>query len=311
MKIGFIGLGRMGGHMARNVLSSGEHEMRVFDLSRAAMEALEEDGAIAAASPREAATGADIVFTSLPGPSDVLEVALGEAGVLDSLEAGSVYVDLSTVSPQTLQTVAESAARGVQVLDCPVSGGVAGAEAGNLCLMVGGDRETFDRIKPVLDLIGEPEKVLHCGDIGAGSVCKLVNNLIGLSTGVVLGEAFSMGIAAKVDPGVLFQVVMGSSGASAALAQWDESVLAGNFEPGFALSLGAKDVRLATDLARSLGIPMEMANLTDQKYTEALRAGLGAEASAAVVKLQERRTGAEIRYADEQGVVEQFRPASD
>ncbi len=301
MKIGFIGLGRMGGHMARNVQLSGEHEMRVFDLSRDAMEALVEDGAFAAASPREAATGADIVFTSLPGPSDVLEVALGEAGVLDSLEPGSVYVDLSTVSPQTLQTVAESAARGVQVLDCPVSGGVAGAEAGNLCLMAGGDRETFDRIKPVLDLIGEPEKVLHCGDVGAGSVCKLVNNLVGLSTGVVLGEAFTMGLAAKVDPGILYQVVMGSSGASAALAQWDKSVLAGNFEPGFALSLGAKDVRLATDLARSLGIPMEMANLADQKYTEALRAGLGPEASAAVVKLQERRTGVEIRYADKQG----------
>ncbi len=302
MKIGFIGLGRMGGHMARNVLASGEHEMRVFDLSRDAMEALVDEGAIAAASPRGAAIGADIVFTSLPGPADVLEVALGEAGVLDSLEPGSVYVDLSTVSPQTLQTVAESAsARNVQVLDCPVSGGVGGAESGTLCLMAGGDRETFDRIKPVLDLIGEPEKVLHCGDVGAGSVCKLVNNLVGLSTGVVLGEAFSMGLAAKVDPGILYQVVMGSSGASAALAQWDESVLAGNFEPGFALALGAKDVRLATDLARSLGIPMEMANLADQKYTEALHAGLGPEASAAVVKLQERRTDINIRYAEKRG----------
>jgi 3-hydroxyisobutyrate dehydrogenase len=305
MKIGFIGLGHMGGHMARNVLSSGEHEMRVFDLSPDAIEALVDgsDGrAIAAAGPREAATGADIVFTSLPGPADVLEVALGEAGVLDGLEAGSVYVDLSTVSPQTLQSVADAATgRGVQVLDCPVSGGVGGAEAGTLCLMAGGDRETFDRIKPVLDLIGEPEKVLHCGDVGTGSVCKLVNNLIGLSTGVVLGEAFSMGLAAKVDPGLLFQVVMGSSGASSALAGWDKSVLAGNFEPGFALALAAKDVRLATDLARSLRIPMEMANLADQKYTEALRAGLGPEVSVAVVKLQEQRTGAEIRHAGKQG----------
>ena len=302
MKIGFIGLGHMGGHMARNVLASGDHEMRVFDLSSDAMNSLVDDGAIAATGPRDAAASADIVFTSLPGPSDVLEVALGEAGVLDALQSGSVYVDLSTVSPQTLQTVAEvGVARGVQVFDCPVSGGVGGAEAGTLCLMAGGDRATFDRIKPVLDLIGEPEKVLHCGDIGSGSVCKLVNNLVGLSTGVVLGEAFTMGLAADVDPGILYEVVMGISGASAALAQWDEVVLAGNFEPGFALALGAKDVRLATDLARSLGIPMEMANLADQKYTEALRAELGPEASAAVVKLQEQRTGIEIRYAEKDG----------
>ena len=302
MKIGFIGIGNIGSHMARNVLASGEHEMRVFDISRDAMATLVDDGATAAASPRDAAVGADIVFTSLPGPADVLEVALGEAGILDALEPGSVYVDLSTVSPQTLQTVAEAAsARSVQVLDCPVSGGVIGAEAATLCLMAGGDRETFDRIKPVLDLIGEPEKVLHCGDVGAGSVCKLVNNLVGLSTGVLLAEAFSMGLAAKVDPGILYRVLMGSTGASGTLAQWDESVLAGNFEPGFALTLGAKDVRLATDLARSLGIPMEMANLADQKYTEALNAGLGPEASAAVVKLQERRTDINIRYVEKQG----------
>ena len=136
-------------------------------------------------------------------------------------------------------------------------------------------------------------------DGGRGSVGIGVSKVMGVARGVVLGEAFSMGIAAKVDPGGLCQVVMGGSGASAALAQWDEAVLAGNFEPGFALSLGAKDVRLATDLARSLGIPMKMANLADQKYTEALRAGLGAEASAAVVQLQERRTGAEIRFADD------------
>ncbi len=297
MKIGFIGLGHMGGYMARNVLASGDHELRVFDLSQDAIAALVDDGATAAASPRDAAIGADIVFTSLPGPADVLEVALGEAGVLDALEPGAVFVDLSTVSPQTLQAVAEAAVgRGVQVFDCPVSGGVGGAEAGTLCLMAGGDLETFTRIKPVLDLIGEPDKVLHCGDIGAGSVCKLVNNLIGMSTAVVLGEAFTMGLAAKVDPRILYQVVMGSSGASASLAQWDEGVLAGNFEPGFARALGATDVRLATDLARSLGIPMEMANLADQKYTEALGLELGQEASAAVVKLQERRTGIEIRY---------------
>jgi 3-hydroxyisobutyrate dehydrogenase len=297
MKIGFIGLGRMGGHMARNVLKSGAHEMRVSDTNSDAMDALVADGATAAVSPMDASAGADIVFTSLPGPADVLEVTLGEGGILAGLPDGATYVDLSTVSPETLQRVSQAASgRGIGVLDCPVSGGVAGAEAATLCLMAGGDSAVFENVRPVLNLIGDPKKVILCGDIGAGSVCKLMNNLVGLSTSILLAEAFSTGLAAGVDARTLYQVIMGSTGASVCLSQWENSILAGDFEPGFALALAAKDIRLATDLGRMHGIPMEVSNLSDQKFTEAMASGLGEEVASSVARLQEKRTGIQLRF---------------
>ena len=299
MRIGFIGLGRIGLPMAKHVLEGG-HEMRVFDLHREAAQPLLDAGATWADSPRDAASGAEVVFTSLPGPPDVLEAALGESGVLQGMASGGVYADLSTISPETIERIAHAAqASGIDVLDCPVSGGVQGAEEGTLCLMAGGDAEAFARVRPVLELIGDPEKVIHCGPLGSGSVCKIVNNLIGLSTGVMLSEAFTLGMRAGVDAQTLFEVVSRSTGNSTSLQGWPDTVLARDFEPGFRLALGAKDVRLATDLGRQLGVPMELSNLVDQQYTDALRRGLGPLSSAAVVTLQEERAGVEIREAAE------------
>ena len=174
MNIGFVGVGFMGRHMARNVLNGG-HAMKVYDLTPDAADELISLGATWAGSPREAAEGSDVIFTSLPTPQVVEEVASGEGGVLSGARRGSAYFDLSTTDPATIQRIAARAeSSGVHVLDAPVSGGTPGAEAGTLCVMVGGDRATYDLYKPVLDLIGD--KVMYCGGLGSGAVSKIVNN---------------------------------------------------------------------------------------------------------------------------------------
>ncbi len=286
MKIGFIGLGNMGQHMARHVLEGG-HDLTVFDLSRDAGHPLEDAGATWANSPAEAARGADIVFTSLPLPANVLEVATGEGGVLSTISPGAVFVDLSTIDPDTAKTL-DAAVRsaGAHALDSPVSGGTVGAERGDLCLMVGGDRDVFERVTPILNLIGDGEKLVYCGDIGTGSICKLANNLVGLSTGVIISEAFGMAMKAGVD----------ASGDSAALRGWGTSILKGDFEPGFMVDLAAKDVGLATRLGRSLGLPMEAANIAQQRFIEAQRRGWGRDATPAIGRIQEERAGVEFRF---------------
>lgn len=294
MKVGFVGLGRMGSHMARNLVRAG-HDVTVFDVRPEAVEALVELGAASAKSAVGVSSGAEFVFTSLPGPADVQAVWQGPDGLLSHLKPEAIGVDLSTVDPQTARSVdADARQFGKRFIDAPVSGGVGGAEAGTLSLMVGGPEQDFEEAFPVLSAIGDPEKIYRCGDAGAGSVTKLVNNLIGMTANVVIAEAFSMGVKAGVDADVLWDVVSASSGNSATLAQWKDSVLQRNFEPGFMLALGYKDVRLALELARDLDIPMPLTSETGERFSEAMKENLGAEAAAAVAKLQERDAGVVI-----------------
>ncbi len=264
VRIGFIGVGFMGRHMARNLIQGG-HELTVFDLKREAAEELLSLGASWAASPGAASAASQVVFSSLPRPQDVEEVAMGEGGILSGAGKGTAYFDLSTTDPATIERIAAAAdAKGVHVLDAPVSGGTTGAEKATLCVMVGGDRGVYDEYKPALDLIGD--KVMYCGGLGAGAVCKIVNNLIGLSTGVLLSEAFTLGIKAGVDAETLFTAVAGSSGATQAMQGFPNGIFKRNFDPGFALDLAAKDVGLATQLGRELRVPMEMSNIAQQRY---------------------------------------------
>jgi 3-hydroxyisobutyrate dehydrogenase-like beta-hydroxyacid dehydrogenase len=180
------------------------------------------------------------------------------------------------------------------MLDTPVSGGVYGAAAGSLAVMVGGDERVFRRIKPVLDAIGR--HVVYCGPIGNGSVCKICNNLLSMGTGVLLAEALTLGVKAGVDLAVLADVIANSSGSCRRLTEKHPRFLfKGNFEPGFATALAAKDVRLATDLGREYGIPMELSNLIDQRHVEAMHRGWGAEDSDAVARIQEEKAGVQLR----------------
>jgi 3-hydroxyisobutyrate dehydrogenase len=159
--------------------------------------------------------------------------------------------------------------------------------------MVGGDQATYERYKTTLDAIGD--KVMYCGGPGSGAICKIVNNLIGLSTGVLLSEAFTLGVKAGADPETLYKAISGSSGNTQAMHQFPNGLFKGNFEPGFQLDLAAKDVGLATEMGRRLRVPMEMSNIAQQRYITAQNEGLGRQAAGAVAKLQEERAGIEVR----------------
>ena len=294
MKLGFIGTGNMGNPMAANLIKAG-HQLTVHDLRREAATNLLEMGAEWADSPRAAVPGNDAVLTSLPVPRDVEAVVLGEDGILAGAADGTVVFDLSTNSPTVVRNLHhECAARGVTLLDSPVSGGTYGAAAGTLAVMVGGDRATFDRFESTLGAIGS--HVVYCGDIGAGSVCKICNNLMSMGIGVLLSEALTLGVKAGVDLATLADVIAHSSGSSRRLTEkFSRFLFQGNFEPGFATALAAKDVRLATDLGREYGVPMDLSNLVDQRHVEAMFRGYGPEDSDAVARIQEEKAGVQLR----------------
>ena len=217
MNIGFIGTGNMGNPMAANLIKAG-HQLTVHDLRREAATNLLEMGANWADSPKEAVPGNEAVFTSLPVPRDVEAVVLGENGILEAADSNSVFFDLSTNSPTVVRRLHETcAAKGVTLLDSPVSGGTYGAAAGTLAVMVGGDKDTFDRFKPTLDAIGT--HVVYCGPIGNGSVCKICNNLLSMGTGALLAEALTLGVKAGVELGLLADVINNSSGGCKRLAE--------------------------------------------------------------------------------------------
>jgi 3-hydroxyisobutyrate dehydrogenase len=294
MKVGFVGLGNMGNPMASNLIKAG-HQLTVHDLRREAATNLLEMGATWADTPRDTVPGNEVVFTSLPVPRDVEAVVLGENGILEGADRSSVYLDLSTNSPTAIRRIHDvCAAKGVTVLDAPVSGGVYGAAAATLAVMVGGDRAVFDRMKPTLDAIGS--HVVYCGPIGNGMVCKICNNLLSMGIGVLMAEALTLGVKAGVDLAVLADVIANSSGGNRRLTEkFPRYLFKGNFQPGFATALAAKDVRLATDLGREYGIPMELSNLVDQRHVEAMHRGWGPEDSDAVARIQEEKAGVQLR----------------
>jgi 3-hydroxyisobutyrate dehydrogenase len=234
------------------------------------------------------------VFTALPRPQDVEAVATGDCGILNGAAPDSAFFDLSTSDPDTIHRIAAAAqAKGIHVLDAPVSGGTAGAEQGTLCVMVGGDRSVYERYKPVLELIGE--QVIYCGELGTGAVCKIANNLINLGNYVLVSEALTLGIKAGVKTETLFEAISHSSGNTQSMQEFPAGLFQGQFEPGFQLDLGAKDIGLATAMGRQLRVPMELANIIEQRYLEAKNRGFGQLSAASVVRLQEERAEVEIR----------------
>lgn len=295
MKVGFIGLGTMGASMAYNCLQGG-NEMVVHDIRRESATRHLEAGADWADSPREVAEASEIVFTSLPGPTEVEAVGLGEDGILDGMSEGKVYFDLSTSTPTLIRHIHEqAAARGIHVLDAPVSGGPRGAASRNLAIWVGGDKDVFDRCKPVLDSIGD--KAYYVGPIGCGSVAKLVHNCTGYIVQAALAEVFTMGVKAGVEPLALWQAVRkGAQGRRGTFEGLAEHLLPGKFDPpDFALRLARKDVDLAVGVGREYDVPMRLAQLTLQEMTEALNRGWGHRDSRVAMLLQEERAGVEVR----------------
>ena len=294
MKIGFIGVGTMGAFMASNLQAAG-HALIVNDVRKDAAAPHLAAGAIWAATPREVAKDAEVIFTSLPGPPEVEAVALGADGLLSGMNRGAAFFDLSTNSPGLVRRLhATFAEKGFHVLDAPVSGGPKGAKTRKLALWVGGERTVFDKFKPVLDAIGD--QAYYVGPIGAGSVAKLVHNCAGYAIQTALAEVFTMGVKAGVDPLTLWQAVrQGAQGRRRTFDGLADQFLPGIFEPpSFALKLAHKDVSLATAVGREFGVPMRIANLALEELTEAMNRGWAGRDSRVAMLLQEERAGVKI-----------------
>lgn len=269
--LGFVGIGRMGGPMSGRLLDAG-HSLTVFDVSDAALAPLLARGAKRAATPKEVADSAEIVLTSLPTPDIVRRVALGDDGLIQGAKI-KTQVDLSTTGPGVASAVAKGLGeRGIQWVDCPVSGGIAGAKGGTLAVMVSCPKATYDTIRPVIANFG---KLFFIGEKpGLAQVVKLGNNMMAAAALVVAAEALAMGVKAGVDPKIMVDVINVSSGRNSATQdKFPRSVLPGTFDFGFATSLSYKDVRLCVDEAEALGVPMvagalvrQMLAITQAKY---------------------------------------------
>lgn len=296
MRVGFIGLGNMGGPMALNILRAG-HTMVVSDLRHELAKPHLAQGAAWADTPGAVARASEVVFTSLPGPREVEAVALGTGGILEGTARGTVYVDLSTNSATLIRKIhGVYAQRGVDVLDAPVSGGVPGARSGKLAVLVGGDEAVYRRVKPVLDAIGD--KVMRVGEIGCGTVAKLVHNMVSACSRMAIAEGMTLGVKAGVAPEVLLDALSkGSFGQGRVLKDMIPNIVfPGAFDTAnFALKLLRKDVGLATELGREYHVPMMIAALAEQQLEEALRRGWGDKDSNALFCLQEERAGVELR----------------
>ena len=294
MNVGFIGLGRMGNHMARNLAEKG-HQVTVYDVRSDVVAQMSEiPGITGAKSIAEAVQNAEVVGTSLPGPKEVEAIALGEGGLLEHMRPGTTYVDLSTNAPSMVRKVAaELAKKGIGMLDAPVSGGTTGAEAGTLSIMVGGDKALFEKMMPFLSSIGSEDKVYHCGDIGAGDVVKLCNNLVGIAVPVISAEVLTLGVKAGVDLKTLAEVIGVSTGANRWITgTFPRTVFRRKFEPAFfSAALSSKDTHLALDLAEEVGVEMGMGSVVGREFDYVLGQGWGELNFDAVVRAQEDRTG--------------------
>jgi 3-hydroxyisobutyrate dehydrogenase len=294
MQVGFIGLGTMGGKMAANLQRAG-YPLMVYDVRREAAAPHLAAGAVWADSPRQVAQNCEVVFSSLPGPSDVEEVALGEDGVLGGMRSGGAYFDFSTNSPTVVRRISAAfAERGVHMLDAPVSGGPRGAATGKLAIWVGGEQRIFDQYKPVLDAIGD--RARYVGPIGAATVAKLVHNCAGYMLQRALSEVFTMGVKAGVEPLTLWEAVrQGALGRARTFDGLAAHFLPGIYDPpDFALRLAHKDVTLATALGREMDVPMPMADLALAELTQALNRGWSERDSRVAMLLQQERAGVRV-----------------
>lgn len=296
MIVGFIGLGTMGGPMARNLIKKG-HELVVADAQPAAVKALVEAGASAARTPKELASRSEIVITMLPDAPDVERVALGPEGIAEGIRAGSVYVDMSTIDPRTTRKVGEAiAARGASMIDSPVGKTADHAVAGTLTLMVGGDAAVIARCRPVLDAMGTD--FFHCGELGAGQTMKLLNNLLAAAINEANSEALVSGIKAGLTLDLMMSVLKTTMAWNNHLAiSMPKRPLAGDFSPGFMMKLAHKDCRLALQMVESLGVAAPVGRATLASLAEGMDKGFADNDVGALLRLREEPVGVKVRLA--------------
>ena len=294
MKVGFIGLGTMGASMASNLQKSG-YDLVVHDLHRQAASTHINAGATWADTPKAVAEQAEVVLTSLPGPADVEAVVMGKDGLSSGMKPGSVIFDLTTNAPTMVRKLHKQLLeKGMHLLDAPVSGGPAGARSGRLAIWVGGDEALFNKHKKVLD--GFSDAARYIGPIGAGSVAKLVHNCAGYAVQAAMAEVMTLGVKGGVEPAALWEAVrMGALGRQRTFDRLGDQYLQNSYDPpAFALRLALKDMTLATDLGRELGVPMRLANMAYADMLEGMARGWAARDSRIPMTLQNERAGVKI-----------------
>lgn len=270
-RIAVLGMGQMGSGMAARLAEAG-HDIIGYDINPATRAALAKTGVAMADSIKAALAGREIVLTSLPDPAAVRAAWLGEGGLIASADAGSLCIELSTIDPQTMREVGEAAAaRGLDVVDCPVSGSPAEARLGKLVLIAGGERQTVNRAEPILLSLGETWK--YTGGVGTAKVVKLVNNMMSMGNVLIACEAFALGTAAGVEAETLYDVLSVSGGRSHHFTKRFPNALKNNFDPGFKMELGEKDLALAIDLGRTTKMPTPGASTVRELFAMALSEG--------------------------------------
>jgi 4-hydroxybutyrate dehydrogenase/sulfolactaldehyde 3-reductase len=294
--IGFVGLGTMGGPMARNVLRKG-YPVKGFDLSPAALDKHREAGGTTAASPRDAADGADILITMLPDGPDVERAILGEDGAIDGLKRGAIVVDMSTIDPAYTRKIGRALAdRGVAMVDSPVGKTADHAIAGTLTLIVGGDPKAVDEVRPVLDCMGTD--FFHCGELGMGEAMKLANNFLANTILSATSEALVMGVKAGLSLETMMSVMRTTMAWNNQLGvSLPKKALVDDFSLGFMVRLAEKDHRLAVEMARSLGVDTPVGSAAFDVLKQTSSDGLAELDVSAVLRLREEQAGVKVRLA--------------
>ena len=297
MKIGFIGLGIMGKPMAKNLLTAG-HELVVRDFNADAVAELVAAGATEGPSAKAIAEQVDLVLTMLPNSPHVKEVVLGEGGVIEGAHEGLAYIDMSSIAPLVSREVSEAlAAKGVPMLDAPVSGGEPGAIAGTLSFMVGGPRVLFDRYKDVLDVMGG--SVVRVGEIGAGNIAKLANQAIVAINIAAVSEALVLSQKAGVDPEAVFQAIRGGLAGSNVMEAKAPMMLEHNFKPGFRVNLHIKDLTNVLSTSAEVGVPLPLTAEVFQQMTQLKAAGHELEDHSALLRNYELAANTQISRGEQ------------
>jgi 3-hydroxyisobutyrate dehydrogenase len=293
--VAIVGSGLMGGSMARALHGAG-FPVTAYDVDPVPLEALRAEGIATTGALDEALAGAGVIVNSLPNAAILRAAWMAPGGVLEHARPGTLVIETSTIDPETMKALAEAcAARGLRTLDVPVSGGPAEARAGQLVLLVGGDPADIERAAPILDALGASRH--HTGPVGTAKVVKLVNNVMSMGNVLVAAEAFAFGVAAGVDEGRLFDVLSQSGGRSHHFLKRFPNALRRNYDPGFKMSLGEKDVALAVEVARGLGQPMPAASLIREIFQMAIGLGYRDRDVVALLDLYQRMGASEDRLA--------------
>ena len=292
LKVGYIGLGLMGKSIARNILKAG-FPLVVHNRSRAAVDELVGEGAVAANSPREVASQVHIVFTNLPDTPDVEKVVLGEDGILESAHEGLIYIDNSTIKPASARMIAEELSKKkVFALDAPVSGGDIGARNATLTIMVGGDASALEKAMPVLKAIGKT--ITHVGDSGAGQVAKAANQIMVAAQMVAMGELLVFSKKAGVDPRKVMEAIKGGAAQCWTLDVKPPRLFEGNRNPGFKAHMQLKDLKIILDTAKEYDIPISSTIENTKLFQQMVDSGMGELDNSAVVGVIEKQAGVEI-----------------